>query len=470
MTFFRSRPISLVFRVTASHSIVLCLLAVALGAYSYHSMRRSQEERVEQMISGRASYYAGLVHQLYSVAELREKPVLIINMLGAEGDVLIFRNPSGEPIIAVNPQNIPVPPPTAMPQDGRRRHVVTELTNASGADVYWASAITTTLQTETPIEVLVGHPMTGESGMLALFREQMLLAIIAGIILSAAVSYILLIRGLRPVHAMARQAAQINPGHLDVRLDPMAAPTELRRLALAFNDMLDRLADGYQRLSQFSADLAHEIRTPLGVLIGQTQVTLAKPRSVDEYQQILDSNLEEFERLRRLSENMLFLARAENGRQHVQWTDIDMGRELHKIADYFEGPALDRNITFDVDASGVARADADLFRRAVSNLVANAIHHGVEGTIVRLKASVEAGRAAVIVENKAPWMGDEQLGRLFDRFYRGDASRTAASESHGLGLAIVDTIMRLHQGDISVSRPAEDEIRFRLSFPSVDGT
>lgn len=304
--------------------------------------------------------------------------------------------------------------------------------------------------------------------MLALFREQMLLAIIAGILLSAAVSYILLIRGLRPVHAMAEKAAQINPGHLDVRLDPMAAPSELRRLATAFNDMLDRLSEGYQRLSQFSADLAHEIRTPLGVLIGQTQVTLAKPRNVEEYQHVLDSNLEEFERLRRLSENMLFLARAENGRQHVQWHEIDMGRELHKIGDYFEGPAMDRNMAFDVEASGTARADPDLFRRAVSNLVANAIHHGIEGTVVRLTASVETGRAIVIVQNKASQVEGEQLGRLFDRFYRGDASRAAASDSHGLGLAIVETIMRLHQGEVSVSRPAEDDMRFQLSFPSPD--
>ncbi|WEX85696.1 heavy metal sensor histidine kinase (plasmid) [Sinorhizobium numidicum] len=444
----------------ASQVLVLCVLTGALGIYFYHSVRSSQEQRIETIVSGRASYYARLVSEMYPIDELKQRPLLIAKMLGAERDVLAFRHPSGEVVIEVNPDGIPLPPPSTAAASS-----ITRTVTSDGIEVYWSSVQAKAMETNQPIEVLAGHPMTDERAMLATFRDRFLMATIAGVIVAAAIAYALLRRGLLPVRDMATKAAEVHPGQLHVRLDVIHAPTELRALAGAFNAMLDRLTDGYQRLSQFSADLAHEIRTPLGVLIGQTQVTLAQPRSVDEYKSVLESNLEEFEHLNRLSENMLFLARADEGRQVVDKDTVDMDRELHKIADYFEGLALERDMRFSIEAAGAANVSADLFRRAVGNLVVNAIRHGREGTTVRLRSACVGENAIVEVENEGVSLSPEQLDRLFDRFYRADAARSGSSSSHGLGLAIVDAIMRLHAGAADVSCPEEGMIRFRLSFP-----
>lgn len=454
------RSSSLILRLMASHVSVLCVLAGALGIYFYHSVRSSQEQRIETIVSGRASYYARLVSEMYPIDELKERPLLIAKMLGAERDILAFRHPSGEVVIEVNPDGIPLPPPSTAAASSSTRTVTSD-----GIEVYWSSVQAKAVETNQPIDVLAGHPMTDERAMLATFRDRFLMATIAGVIVATAIAYGLLRRGLLPVRDMATRAAEIHPGQLHVRLNVVDAPTELRALAGAFNAMLDRLTDGYQRLSQFSADLAHEIRTPLGVLIGQTQVTLAQPRSLDEYKSVLESNLEEFEHLNRLSENMLFLARADEGRQAVDKVTLDMDRELHKIADYFEGLALERDMRFSIEAEGVANVNADLFRRAVGNLVVNAIRHGREGTTVRLRSASAGDRMIIEVENEGAGLSPDQLGRLFDRFYQADAARSGSSSSHGLGLAIVDAIMRLHAGVADVSCPEEGMLRFRLSFP-----
>jgi two-component system heavy metal sensor histidine kinase CusS len=252
-----------------------------------------------------------------------------------------------------------------------------------------------------------------------------------------------------------------------VRLDSEAAPLELRQLTHAFNAMLDRLADGYQHLSQFSADLAHEIRTPVGALIGQTQVTLARTREPEEYQQVLESNLEELSRLSHIAENILFLAHADHAALSVEREPIDLREELVRIADYFEGPADERGMRFVVEADGMAWVNPMLCRRAINNLVVNAVRYGASDTVVRLRGSQDEEGATVVVENDGAPIPEEQLGRLFDRFYRADAARSAFTESSGLGLAIVKAIMHLHSGTACVVCPAPGVVRFELRFPGV---
>jgi two-component system heavy metal sensor histidine kinase CusS len=272
-------------------------------------------------------------------------------------------------------------------------------------------------------------------------------------------------RTLRPVREIATRAAQISPASLAVRLDSKAAPVELRQLTQAFNAMLDRLDDGYQRLSQFSADLAHEIRTPVGALIGQTQVTLAKSREPDEYQQLLESNLEELNRLSHIAENILFLAHADHAALTIDRESVDLNGELVRIAEYFEGPADERGMRFEVDAQGVAAVNPMLCRRAINNLVVNAVRYGANNTVVRLRGKQDAAGATVVVENDGEPIPPDQLDRLFDRFYRSDAARSAFTESNGLGLAIVRAIMNLHGGSARVLCPSPGVVRFELRFP-----
>ncbi len=336
-----------------------------------------------------------------------------------------------------------------------------------GVPVHWAIAAVKAREDGSEVEVIAAHPMTQEMRMLAAYRNRIVLATLTGMLAATLLAYYVLRRTFRPVREIATRAAQISPASLSVRLDSEAAPLELRQLTHAFNAMLDRLADGFQRLSQFSADLAHEIRTPVGALIGQTQVTLAKTRDADEYQQVLESNLEELNRLSHIAENILFLAHADHAALSIEREPVDLRDELVRIADYFEGPADERGMRFTVEAMGIASANPMLCRRAINNLVVNAVRYGANDTVVRLSGTQDEQGATVVVENDGAPIPDEQLNRLFDRFYRADAARSAFTESSGLGLAIVRAIMHLHGGTARVVCPVPGVVRFELRFPGV---
>lgn len=286
----------------------------------------------------------------------------------------------------------------------------------------------------------------------------------SGALLAALLGYVLVRQGLRPIRAIAKQAQLITAQRLDLRLDATAAPNELHVLVQAFNDMLDRLHDSFQRLSQFSADLAHDLRTPINNLMIQTQVVLSQPRSVDDYLSSLASNIEEYERLARMVENMLFLARADHAKGGLIKQPLDLRNELQRIADYFEGVAEEAQVRLTVEAEGTLEADPILFRRAVNNLVANAVRYTPAGGVIHLAARPLPEGMTISVTNPGIGIGPEHLSRLFDRFYRVDQARSDSASSAGLGLAIVQSIMALHGGRAEVDSAPDQATTFRLIF------
>ncbi|MFM0172898.1 heavy metal sensor histidine kinase [Paraburkholderia sediminicola] len=464
MKFWTGR--SLTARTTVLFAAIACVVIGTLGAYFYHSAEVSLQRRADVVLTARVEHFSRIVRDLYSVSELKSRPLLFETMLGAEQDVLLFRRPGEAPFIDVNPAGVVVPALQAG-VEGRLPTFadIRQTRLANGVPVHWAIATAKAREDGTEVEVIAGHPMTQEVRMLAAYRNRIVLATLIGMLAATLLAWYVLRRALRPVREIATRAAQISPTSLSVRLDSEAAPLELRQLTHAFNAMLDRLADGYQRLSQFSADLAHEIRTPVGALIGQTQVTLARTREPDEYQQVLESNLEELSRLSHIAENILFLAHADHAALSVEREPVDLREELVRIADYFEGLADERGMRFVVEAAGVASVNPMLCRRAINNLVVNAVRYGASDTVVRLRGTQDEAGATVVVENDGAPIPEEQLGRLFDRFYRADAARSAFTESSGLGLAIVKAIMHLHGGTARVACPAPGVVRFELRFP-----
>ena len=441
---------SLTARTTVLFASIACLVIGTLGAYFYRSAQFSLRQRADVVLTGRVEHFSRIVRDLYSVSELKNRPLLFETMLGAEQDVLVFRRPGEPPFVDVNPGGIALPKALQAGNDGRLPTVddIQQTQLPDGTPVHWAIATAKAREDGAEVEVIAAHPMTQEVRMLNAYRDRILLATFTGMLAATLLAYYVLRRTLRPVREIATRAAQISPASLAVRLDSKAAPVELRQLTQAFNAMLDRLDDGYQRLSQFSADLAHEIRTPVGALIGQTQVTLAKSREPDEYQQLLESNLEELNRLSHIAENILFLAHADHAALTIDRESVDLNGELVRIAEYFEGPADERGMRFEVDAQGVAAVNPMLCRRAINNLVVNAVRYGANNTVVRLRGKQDAAGATVVVENDGEPIPPDQLDRLFDRFYRSDAARSAFTESNGLGLAIVRAIMNLHGGSV----------------------
>ncbi|MFM0504057.1 heavy metal sensor histidine kinase [Paraburkholderia caffeinilytica] len=457
---------SLTARTTVLFASIACVVIGTLGVYFYHSAELSLQRRADLVLTGRVEHFSRIVRDLYSVSDLKSRPLLFESMLGGEEDVLLFRRPGEAPFIDVNPANVAVP--ALQPGTEDRLPTLPDIRQTmlpDGVPVHWAIAAVKAREDGSEIEVIAAHPMTQEVQMLAAYRNRIVLAMLMGMLAATLLAYYVLRRALRPVREIATRAAQISPASLSVRLDSGAAPVELRQLTHAFNAMLDRLADGYQRLSQFSADLAHEIRTPVGALIGQTQVTLTKPRDADEYQQLLESNLEELSRLSHIAENILFLAHADHAALSIDREPVDLRDELVRIADYFEGPADERGMRFTVEAQGVASVNPMLCRRAINNLVVNAVRYGAGDTVVRLSGTQDEQGATVVVENDGAPIPGEQLDRLFDRFYRGDAARSEFTESNGLGLAIVKAIMHLHGGTARVVCPAPGVVRFELRFP-----
>jgi two-component system heavy metal sensor histidine kinase CusS len=268
---------------------------------------------------------------------------------------------------------------------------------------------------------------------------------------------------------MAETAARISPSTLDERLQRLGLPSELSDLAATFNDMLDRLEDSFTRLSRFSSDIAHELRTPLQNLRGEAEVVLSKTRDAGDYREILGSSLEEYQRLSNLIDRLLFLARAENPQTQIQREELDLKKELGLLQEFYGLSAGESGIALGVEAPEGLRADLDrsLFQRAVGNLVENALKHTPSGGAVLLKTSADDGNVLVEVSDTGKGIPPEEISKVFDRFYRVDPSRSPASGGAGLGLSIVKSIMDLHAGTVEIRSELSQGTTVTLSFPSV---
>ncbi|WP_460124311.1 heavy metal sensor histidine kinase [Pseudomonas sp. S2_C03] len=459
----RRQP-SLTLRSTLAFSLVAMLAVAGAGLYLYQSMKASVLVYSDHAVMGRLEHFRKLLHYELAIEKLRDSPQIFKNMLDSEDDIFVIEEPGQAPVIRVNPLNVTLPELPVIGQETKLS--VSDLRSGmtdTGTPLRAATVVTTSGGRE--VRLTAAHLMGKEMAMLAAFRERIYLAVALAFLATALLGYLVLRRGLRPLRKMAAHAAAITPERLDSRMDSADTPVELQQLSDAYNAMLDRLAKGYQRLTQFSADLAHEIRTPVGSLMGHCQVALRQRRSEEDYQALIASNLEELERISRIVESILFLARADEAQSVVEPQRLSLNDESQRIAEYFEGLAEERQMTFRIMGDGNVLADPLLLRRALSNLVANAIRYADEGTEISMRVIATGGACRIEVENQGPVLSDETLRKLFDRFYRGDASRHQHSDSYGLGLAIVVAIMQLHGGRVDVEQPRPGIIRFSLSFP-----
>lgn len=308
----------------------------------------------------------------------------------------------------------------------------------------------------------IGHHLE----FLAAFRRSLWLAVAVGILLTALLGWIAARRGLVPLRDMAQVAHGISASRLDSRLRLDDVPPELFDLAAAFNQMLDRLQDSFRRLSDFSSDLAHELRTPISNLMTETQVVLTRARSADEYREVLYSNLEEYDRLARMIGDMLFLAKADNGLIMLHSGPVDLAKEVRQLFDFYEALSDEKGVSLILVGEGVVRGNDLMLRRALSNLLSNALRHSPRnGSIAVNIDRPEPERMRIAVENVGQTIPAEHLPRLFDRFYQVDASRHRTHEGAGLGLAIVKSIVEAHGGKIAVTS-AEGVTRFEALLPA----
>lgn len=290
----------------------------------------------------------------------------------------------------------------------------------------------------------------------------------AATIISILIFFIVLFvvyHGHKPIRRVSRQIQNITSRDLDVRLNPQSVPIELERLVLSFNHMLERIEDVFTRQSNFSADIAHEIRTPITNLVTQTEIALSQTRSQKELEDVLYSNLEEFSRMSRMVSDMLFLAQADNNQLIPELKVLNLADEVSKVFDFFEAWAEEREVTLHFSGSACwVVGDPLMLRRAMSNLLSNAIRYTPGGRAVTVHLTEADARVQLIVENPGAPIPAEHLSRLFDRFYRVDPSRQRKGEGSGIGLAIVKSIVTAHRGSVAVESDARST-RFILTLP-----
>ena len=270
--------------------------------------------------------------------------------------------------------------------------------------------------------------------------------------------------GLAPLKRFTRLASTITSNNLTQRLARPGLPVELRELADDFNAMLQRIDEGVTRLSEFSGDLAHEMRTPVATLLGRTQVALSQGRTIDELRDVLAGNVEELDRLTRLITDMLFLARADQGAAVMERSQVDLAGEARRVAEFLSIVAEERGIRVEVQGEATVPADRLLVQRAITNLLTNAIRHADAPGVVSVTVSQHDGQAIVEVANRGKGIAAQQIDRVFERFVRLDASRARTDGGMGLGLAIVKSIMQAHGGSVSASSEADGLTTFRLVF------
>ncbi|NDO83696.1 two-component sensor histidine kinase [Citrobacter sp. NCU1] len=272
-------------------------------------------------------------------------------------------------------------------------------------------------------------------------------------------------KGHEPIRSLSKRIQNMTSKDLDVRLDPQAVPIELERLVISFNHMIERIEDVFTRQSNFSADIAHEIRTPITNLVTQTEIALSQPRSQKELEDVLYSNLEEFGRMSKMVSDMLFLAQADNNQLIPEKKALNLADEVSKVFDFFEAWAEEREVSlrFEGHACWVS-GDPSMLRRALSNLLSNAMRYTPKGESVTVRLFEAQDQVQIIVENPGTPIAAEHLPRLFDRFYRVDPSRQRKGEGSGIGLAIVKSIVLAHQGNVAVTSDLH-ATRFILTLP-----
>ena len=265
-------------------------------------------------------------------------------------------------------------------------------------------------------------------------------------------AFVIAKRGIQPVVDVTKTANRIRSTTLSERIESGQFPTELRELVETFNDMLQRLQESFERLSRFSADIAHELRTPVNNMRGEAEVALSKSRSVEEVRESLASNLEETVRLSRIIDSLLLLARAESPARELDREPIDLSSELTRIYEYYDVLMADADIQWVVEcpAGLVVEANRPLLQRAIGNLIENALHYTPSGGTIAVCAIPSATSLRIEVADNGAGIPPEDLPHVFDRFYRVEKDRSTSTGGSGLGLAIVRSVVELHGGEVKI--------------------
>jgi two-component system heavy metal sensor histidine kinase CusS len=453
--------LSLAARLVMLFSAATAVLLIMLGVGLAWMLRVQLEARDREELDGKTAVVQHLLRELGSSKRIEEEVVRFAELgighshlqLGLrKGTRWLVTPETGLVAIVDVSGNDDIP---HQPRFGRY---------TIGHESWWLRRLDYVVTDDTTYVAYIGLHVSPAQELLGLLGRTMAFAGVLGGMASAALGWWAARRGLAPLAVIGEAAERVTADRLGQPLRADTAPAEVRGLVVSINHMLERLRESFRSLEDFSADLAHELRTPLNNLMLMTQVTLSQPRGPDEYREALHSNLAELERLQRMVSDMLFLARADKGMIEMKLEPVDLAQEAASVAEFFEAAADEQDQRIEIQGNAIASCDRSMARRAITNLLSNAVRYAPRDSLIQLRLHTNTEQVQLTVENAAAAHSTEELHRLFARFARGVDRTAATADSAGLGLSIVDSIMRLHGGSVTADSGAYG-LRFTLAFP-----
>jgi heavy metal sensor kinase len=313
--------------------------------------------------------------------------------------------------------------------------------------------------------IQVGTSMDSVEQTLTRLMVVLLVSMPIAVAVSLAGGWFMAGRALRPVDAITVAAQRIAGGDLTQRLKVPASADEIGRLTKTFNDMIDRLETSLRQIRQFSSDASHELRTPLTVMKGETELVLRRPRETEDYKVVLESNLEEIDRMTRIVDELLFLSRADMGEVKMEHVPVPLDllvEDLHRQASLL---GQDIEVVLRTTAPAVVLGDELRLRELFLNLLDNAVKYSRPGGTVDIALTIEQTHARVAVTDHGIGIAKEDQARIFDRFYRTDDARAHTKKGTGLGLAICAWITESHRGRLEVQSKVGEGSTFTVILP-----
>lgn len=446
-------------------AVVLTILGTLIGS----EIERHFVSEDRGVLDGKIELARQLIERIDSPAKLDQLPFQLEDALVGHHDLVAqVIGPRGELVLQTIPVELPglADAPLSI-LDGARM----EIWDHDGRRYRGVRvAIATAMPGLPPLQVAIAIDLIHHEAFLASFNRSLWLFVIAAAGLTGLIGWFAAWRGLLPLKDMRARASAVTAERLDQRLPVDAVPSELADLAMTLNEMLSRLEEAFRRLSDFSSDIAHELRTPVSNLITETQVALSKARDAETYRQTLESNAEEFDRLSRMISDMLLLAKAENGLMLPNHDEVDLCRQLSQLLEFYEPVTESKHITVDLSGHCHLAGDALMLRRAFGNLLSNAVRYTPDGGQIAVRLRNDGATVAVTIANTGKKIASEHLPHLFDRFYRADAARRHEGvEGTGLGLSITRAIVEAHGGTVTATSN-DDSTEFTVRLPRGDTT
>ena len=473
------RPFSLALRLTFFISLSTLLAFFAFTWFMLHSV---EKHFAEQDVSDLQQISSAMHRILQSPADPDQKKIskLKESLAGYRNVAVLLLDPQGNTLFS-SAQGAALRPAMNTANFSQHRQAQDvflwtvddpDMAMHAGSDMKMetyriiASSGTATLQGKTQNYVmLIGLSINFHLHYLEALKKN-LFAIAAVIsVLIVLIIRIAVRQGHLPLRNVSNAIKNITSENLDARLEPSRVPVELEQLVISFNHMMGKIEDVFTRQANFSADIAHEIRTPITNLVTQTEIALSQHRTQKELEDVLYSSLEEYNRMTRMVSDMLFLAQADNNQLIPDRVLFDLGAEVRKVFEFFEAWAEERHITLTYHGVPcLIEGDPQMFRRAINNLLSNALRYTPTGKTVTVSISKRGNDVELITENPGTPIPQVHLSKLFDRFYRVDPSRQRKGEGSGIGLAIVKSIVTAHHGKVRVESDAVST-RFILTVP-----